>query len=70
MPEILALCHRYEALFLPILAFEAFVSLIGTVFLVLEYYFGRPDIAIKNDEKQKKRIRKAPEVIPYEKEMD
>lgn len=42
---------------------------VGTVFLIAEYYFGRPDLAVKNDAKQKKRLRKELPII-YEKDMD
>lgn len=42
-----------------LIVFAIFISdLIGTVFLIMEYYFGRPDIAIRNEAKQKKRLRK------------
>lgn len=41
-----------------IVVFLIFLSdLLGTVFLVAEYFWGRPDIAVKNEEKQKKRLR-------------
>ena len=70
MDAILEWCKYYEPLFLPVLAFECLVSLVGTVFLVLEYFWGRPDVAIKNEQKQYKRVRAKKEEIPYEKDMD
>ena len=43
---------------------------IGTVFLIAEYYFGRPDLAIKNEQRQQRRMRVKPQALVYEKEMD
>lgn len=45
-------------------------DLIGTVFLIAEYYFGRPDLALKTERNQQKRMRPKTVVIPYEKDMD
>lgn len=41
------------------------------IILTVEYLWGRPDVVIKNEEKQRKRLRpKKSDEIPLEKEMD
>lgn len=36
------------------------------VFIIKEHYFGRPDIHLKTEEKQRKRLRKKYEMLPPE----
>lgn len=46
------------------------VDLVMTTFIILEYYFGRPDIAVKNERNQNRRMKVKKDVIVYEKDMD
>lgn len=32
-------------------------DVVSSIFLVMEYFFGRPDVAMKNEAKQKRRLR-------------
>lgn len=42
-----------------LVVFAIFVSdFIGTMFLIFEYFWGRPDIALKHEAKQRRRIKK------------
>lgn len=69
LSEFNELLGKWEPLWLLILlTTECLISVIGTAFLIVEYYWGRPDITLKNEARQRRRLRKQ-EPMKVEKEF-